>query len=171
VSFAATRFWRKKGCGMKGRKPKPTALKLLTGNPGKRRLPKGEPKPKRVIPAPPEHMTARALTAWGSLATRLDRLGLLTELDALALEQLCENYGEILELRADVADGGRWQVVVTKQGGEMERARPCAMMLADAERRFRGMMCEFGLTPSARSRVTASGDDERDRDPAEAYFG
>lgn len=157
---------------MRGRKPKPTSLKLVTGNPGKRRIRKTEPKPKRVIPSPPAHVSDRALLAWGALATRLDRLGLLTELDAFALEQLCENYSEIIELREDIIDNGRFQTVTTKSGDRMERARPAATMLADAERRFRGMMVEFGLTPSARTRVAVTGDDDNAQtDPAEAYFG
>lgn len=155
---------------MKGRKPKPTALKLVTGNPGKRASKRREPKPKRCIPSPPAHLADDAKVAWGSLAARLDRLGLLTELDAFALEQLCENYAEILTLRADVAVHGRFQVVATKAGGMMERTRPAASLLADAERRFRGMMSEFGLTPSARTRVSTT-DDAPAADPAEAYFG
>lgn len=154
---------------MKGRKPKPTALKLVTGNPGRRKPNRKEAKPRRVIPSPPDHLSKGALAAWGSLATRLDRLGLLTEIDAFALEQLCENYSEILELRKDVADNGRFQTVTTQSGDAMERVRPCATLLADAERRFRAMMAEFGLTPSSRSRVTATPDDGHKADPAAAY--
>lgn len=156
---------------MRGRKPKPTALTLVTGNPGKRARRRREAKPKRVIPSPPDHLSDAARTAWGSLAARLDRLGLLTELDAFALEQLCENYAEILELRADIRKGGRFQVVITKSQDLMERARPAVLRLADAERRFRGMMAEFGLTPSSRSRIDANSIDDKDADPAAQYFG
>jgi P27 family predicted phage terminase small subunit len=155
---------------MKGRKPIPTALKLLRGNPGKRKLPKREPQPKRVIPSPPGHLSARAMLAWGSLSAQLDRSRVLTELDGLALEQLVENYAEILELRADVAANGRFQTVETKSGDKMERMRPAANLLADAERRFRAMMAEFGLTPSSRTRVTATPDDASTSDPAASYF-
>ncbi|HZK10243.1 MAG TPA: phage terminase small subunit P27 family, partial [Clostridia bacterium] len=34
----------------RGRKPKPTALKVLEGNPGKRPLNKNEPQPERKAP-------------------------------------------------------------------------------------------------------------------------
>lgn len=156
---------------MKGRKPKPSALKLVAGNPGKRPLPKNEPKPKRVIPSAPAHLTDGAKLAWGALSTRLDRLGLLTELDAYALEQLCENYAEILVLREDIKTCGRFQTVTTQSGDQMERARPAMTQLNDAERRFKGMMCEFGLTPSARTRVATDGNGNDQTDPAEAYFG
>ena len=37
---------------MAGRRPTPTKLKLIKGNPGKRALPKDEPTPDPVIPGP-----------------------------------------------------------------------------------------------------------------------
>lgn len=154
---------------MSGRKPKPTRLKLVTGNPGKRPLNKREPKPKRCIPSPPAHLSPAALVVWGSLSARLDRLGLMTDHDAEALEQLCENYVELVELRKDVAAKGRYQTVATKSGDVMERTRPAAAQLADAERRFASKMAEFGMTPSSRSRIELP-DDDGNTDPAEAYF-
>ena len=42
---------------MKGRKPVPTHLKVLRGNPGKRRLNNGEPLPIGDLVDPPEWMT------------------------------------------------------------------------------------------------------------------
>lgn len=38
-----------------GTKPKPTHLKLVTGNPGKRTLNRKEAKAKAAIPVPPHH--------------------------------------------------------------------------------------------------------------------
>ena len=45
---------RKEGIPMAGRKPKPTAIKELEGNPGKRKLNKKEPKPEKGMPVCPE---------------------------------------------------------------------------------------------------------------------
>ena len=42
------------GMATRGRKPKPTHLKVLAGNPGKRPLPKNEPKPKPIAPRCPQ---------------------------------------------------------------------------------------------------------------------
>ena len=42
---------------MKGRKPTPTHLKLVKGNPGKRKLPINEPKPARDFPDVPHHLS------------------------------------------------------------------------------------------------------------------
>ena len=47
-----------------GTKPKPTHLKLVTGNPGKRTLNRKEAKAKAAIPAPPAHLTPDAVEEW-----------------------------------------------------------------------------------------------------------
>ncbi len=60
---------------MPGRPPKPTALKLLQGNPGKRPLPKGEPRPP-VGCEPPANLTKRARGVWdrGDVSLALARM-------------------------------------------------------------------------------------------------
>jgi hypothetical protein len=47
---------------MRGRRPKPTRLKVLTGNPGKRPLNMDEPQPEPAIPdCPPRNTTLYAI--------------------------------------------------------------------------------------------------------------
>jgi hypothetical protein len=46
-----------------GPKPRATVVKLVTGNPGKRRLPKDEPRPDGR-PKPPKPLSGRALALW-----------------------------------------------------------------------------------------------------------
>lgn len=75
---------------MKGRKPTPTNLRLLHGNPGKRAVPKGEPKPEPCYPHPPEDLSPEAKAIWPELAKPLYEAGILTALDAPALRLLCE---------------------------------------------------------------------------------
>lgn len=55
---------------MAGRKPKPTKLKILEGNPGKQRLPKGEPMPDTEMPEAPEHLDKYAREEWGPPSAR-----------------------------------------------------------------------------------------------------
>jgi hypothetical protein len=45
---------------MRGRKPKPTFLKVLDGNPGKRPLNDQEPRPPQGIPDRPDWLDAEA---------------------------------------------------------------------------------------------------------------
>src|SRR5262249_37411259 len=74
---------------MQGRRPKPTHLKLLQGNPGKRPYNANEPKPAPQVPSPPEHLTEVALKEWNRLAELLGRIGLLTAIDRTAFAAYC----------------------------------------------------------------------------------
>ena len=47
-----------------GRKPQPTALKVLKGNPGRRPLNEDEPKPEVLLPRPPAHLSPVARREW-----------------------------------------------------------------------------------------------------------
>ncbi|UQY45057.1 phage terminase small subunit P27 family [Mixta hanseatica] len=155
---------------MAGRRPKPTHLKVVTGNPGKRALNKKEPKPTREIPSPPSHLTDEGKTAWGRLSVLLDGMGVLTVADAFALERLCDVYAEILQLREDVEAEGRTYKTQTAQGDTLTKANPSVAMLADADRRFKSYLVEFGLTPAARSKVNVNGG-EKEEDPLNQFFG
>src|SRR5438477_525461 len=78
---------------MRGRKPSPTQLKLVRGNPGKRPIrAAGEPKPGHTLPEAPVHLSARAKAAWGQIAPILSRMGVLTEADAVAGEAIGEPW-------------------------------------------------------------------------------
>lgn len=155
---------------MRGRKPKPSHLHLVNGYPGKRKRNRTEPKPPRGIPSPPEHLSKAAATAWGALSVRLDQMGVLTLADSWALEQLAENYAEIVDWRKIVKNKGRMITKYNTNGDKVLIVNPAVIALSDAEKRFRAMMCEFGLTPSSRSRVNADPKDKEKEDPAAAYF-
>ena len=47
-----------------GPKPKPTKLKLLEGNPGRRPINDKEPKPKERLPQCPTHLSEEAKREW-----------------------------------------------------------------------------------------------------------
>lgn len=69
---------------MAGRKPKPTAIKELEGNPGKRILNKKEPKPEKGMPVCPEWLLPEAKAEWKRLSDKLNQMGVLTEVDMVA---------------------------------------------------------------------------------------
>lgn len=140
---------------MKGRRPIPTSLHVLHGLPGKRPLNADEPQPERGIPDPPAHLSEGARAAWPILAQKLDDMAVLTLADSFALEQLSENHAEILEWRKLVKDAGHTYEVTNDEGETRILINPACRMLSDAEKRFRSMLVEFGLTPSSRSKVNA----------------
>jgi phage terminase small subunit len=78
---------------MRGRKPHPTLLKLVKGNPGHRPLTDSEPAPRKMLPEPPAELSGDARKEWDRVAPELYRMGLLTGLDRAALAAYCQVYG------------------------------------------------------------------------------
>ncbi|OQC42290.1 MAG: Phage terminase, small subunit [Acidobacteria bacterium ADurb.Bin051] len=147
---------------MAGRRPVPTALRLVRGNPGKRKIPKHEPRPRVVNPAPPKGLRKDAAAQWRKLAPILARLRVLTEADLAALELTCNAWADYAEAAAFVKAEGAWYRTTTDTGGELVRANPALTERADAWRRFRLGLVEFGLTPASRSKVAALPAEEAD---------
>ena len=71
--------------GARGPAPKPTALKVLDGNPRHRPINRSEPRPRPVAPKCPSWLDAEAKREWRRIAPALERIGLLTEIDGTAL--------------------------------------------------------------------------------------
>ena len=65
---------------MAGRKPKPTAIKKLEGNPGKRKLNTKEPIPAKGMPNCPEWLMPEAKKEWERLADLMNQMGVLQKL-------------------------------------------------------------------------------------------
>lgn len=156
---------------MAGRRPKPTALKLVSGNPGKRKINKTEPKPSRVIPSCPYHLSDVGKVAWGRLSVLLDRMGVLTEADSSALERLCDCYADILICRESLKADGWTYKTQDQSGNTLIKGNPAATQLRAADAQFKSYMVEFGLTPAARSKVHGTDNGDEKEDPLQSYFG
>jgi len=72
--------------------PKPTALKLLAGNPGKRRLNHCEPEPGPSPRKVPAWLPAQAKQYWNDIRPMLEQINVMTEADETALAALCASY-------------------------------------------------------------------------------
>ncbi len=133
-----------------GPKPKPSNLKRLEGF-RKERINQQEPRPrlsKRVPPAP-SYLPALAKKEWKRHATELHRLGLLTDLDRPALEGYCQAYAAFVEASINIQKHG---VLVKAQSGFPIQS-PYLGIANQASDRMKKWMCEFGMTPSSRSRI------------------
>lgn len=133
-------------------KPKPTALRILQGNPGKRPLPKGEPKPKVLLPPCPKHLDAEARREWRRMGHKLLSLGLMTEIDRSSLAAYCIAWSRWVTAEEMIAKSGL--IIKAPTGFLLQNP-----MLAIANRAMEQLMklaVEFGMTPSARSRVKAA---------------
>ena len=64
---------------MAGGKPKPTAVKKLEGNPGKRKLNTKEPVLAKGMPACPDWLIPEAKKDWERLAKSVNQMDVLTD--------------------------------------------------------------------------------------------
>lgn len=138
-----------------GRKAKPTALKLVQGNPGNRPINEHEPQPLEVY-APPAPASFNELerAKWDELSEKLARNRVLTELDLDALEIYCRNWIAMHEALNDVNERGK--LLRSRNGGVMWN--PSWTQYKHSESVCRSIMAEFGMTPSTRTSVVAVGD-------------
>jgi P27 family predicted phage terminase small subunit len=145
-----------------GRRPIPTHLKILRGNPGKRALPENEPEPTPLLetPAPPPFLQTYAKEEWHRIAEELVRLNLLTVVDVPALAAFCVAYGRWRTAEEALVEMARRDPILAglmlKAG---KHATPMQNPLVNIAARAASDMVryagEFGLTPSARARIAA----------------
>jgi P27 family predicted phage terminase small subunit len=159
---------------MRGRKPKPTHLRVVGGNAGRRPLNQHEPSPNRGLPTAPRELTEDARLEWRRVSRRLHEIGLLTVIDRAALAAYCQVYGRwIAAERALAAMAERDPVtqgllIKTSNGNAIQN--PLVGIANKAMADMVRYATEFGLTPSARSRVKAE-PPVKNVDPAEKFFG
>ena len=140
-----------------GRKPKPKRLQLLQGRPGKR-PPANEPKPPPIAPECPDWLADEAKEEWRRVAPKLERLGLLTEIDRTALAAYCQEYARWVEAEAVLAEVG--MVIETEKGYLYQR--PELGIARKALQLIKSWCAEFGLTPSSRARMNLPEQSEED---------
>lgn len=79
---------------MSGPPKTPTHLRLVRGNPSKRAINKNEPEPPKGVPPTPKHFDKQGKYWFKRIAEELDAIGVMSQLDARALELLVEAYTE-----------------------------------------------------------------------------
>ena len=149
-----------------GRKPTPTALKVLRGNPGHRPLNQDEPEPDvySVIPSPPEWagLSEKATELWNDVAMVLVKMRVFTEADRFLLFRYCDLWDSWLKSRdeckrfghdniytePDPANPGEMRIKHTQPHAWSSRYVQICKMMQSIE-------SELGLSPSSRSQVKA----------------
>lgn len=154
-----------------GRPRKPTEIKVLEGNRGKRPLPANEPKPAPVTfeIKPPTWMNKDGKKMWKRLAPTLQNLRLLTEADLESFSMLCQSWGDYVELVKEIKKNGKYCIYVNKGGGENEIEKPAVKLMHRAHERYKALCSEFGLTPASRTRIEVKPLD-KEYDPMEALL-
>jgi P27 family predicted phage terminase small subunit len=137
---------------MRGRRPKPTRLKVLTGNPGKRPLNEGEPRPEIAIPDCPEELGETARREWNRLVGELASLKLLTNFDRAALAAYCGAYALWAQATEAIQKYG---VMIKSPSGYPVQSPYVSVANRQAEIMMR-IASEFGFTPASRSRISTN---------------
>jgi P27 family predicted phage terminase small subunit len=139
-----------------GRRPRPTAIKELAGNPGKRPLNRREPKPQTRLPTAPAWLQGEARAEYYRAGRLLVRLRVMTDADRTALLAYAQMFGRWMEADEQVRRGG--MIIKSPNGYPMQN--PYASIADRARRECVKLAGEFGMTPSSRSRIqtTETGD-------------
>lgn len=137
-----------------GRRPQPTAIKLLRGNPGKRRINPNEPAPPPLDasfddPPPALNGDEHAKAEWRRVAPILRACGLVTEAERTALLALCHQWSRYLEAHAQVREHG---MMVANAAG-LDVPNPFLGVADRALVHCQRLWAELGLTPTGRARV------------------
>lgn len=137
--------------GLRGPAPKPSIVRIREGMRGHRPLNANEPQPAQVPPRCPSHLSKEAKKEWKRLSTLLMRMRVLTEADGDALEQLVTAI--VAKRMADAAIEQKGLFVPGSVGNEV--LNPACKERDAADSKIRWWSTQFGLTPSARTRVAA----------------
>jgi P27 family predicted phage terminase small subunit len=147
--------------GLRGPAPKPTAIKRLEGNPGKRKLNEAEPKPMMGVPECPDHLDDVAKKEWGRLTTILTDMKVLTEADYIALANLCQAYSTLMNAQRQMNKTG---ILYKSKSGYVQQ-NPLLGIIHTQTTIVNNLLREFGLTPSSRTRVAIAEPEKKRPNP------
>lgn len=159
------------------RPPKPTALKLVEGNRGKRATNKQEPDPTYLQDlTAPAWLPKPAAEVWNELAKPLADAKLLTEVDVPMLAMACVSISQYRYAVSRTGDAlVKTKLEKSEEGALVETGEhinPWAMIQSMTFKQAMVVLREFGMSPAARSRVAIQpqGDLFGKENPTAKYF-
>ena len=159
---------------------KPTKLKILEGNPGKRPLPTNELDPEPFLAPCPTFIKGAGRKEWKRLAPELYNLGLLTKIDQAALAAYCSSFGLWLKVERELVRIQQSYSAVLKlrkkdpnlklpSNGMVSQTskgnwimEPLLSVRKQALEQVHKFLIEFGMTPASRSRITVGKPESED---------
>ena len=129
---------------MPGPPPEHPHLRLVKGNPGKRRA-RVPPEPARAdeCPPPPNHLNGYAREAWLELTPELHRLNLLTVLDVGPFSAYCSAYAHLRQAEEALQRSGELTI---KTAESHPRANPLVRISSQGWPTCSASALQFGLT-------------------------
>lgn len=139
---------------MRGRKPKPTVMKLVQGNPGRRPINKDEPKPPSMDAACPAELTDPvSQREWAETIVPAIERGQITSAERVMAIAHCELWAT---WRSQITDAARHPHVVATGANNYPTPNPARGMANKTLQLLLKVDAELGLTPTSRTRVSAS---------------
>jgi len=154
---------------MPGPAPTPNVIRMLRGNPSKRRMrreidPPREPEP----PQPPAYLAGDARDEWVRIAPMLHALGVLRATDHAVLAAYCTAFGRWRQAeRALDAMAG----ALVLKGRNGMKTNPLTRISAQAARDMVKYAAELGIGPAARARIAAGPHGEPPGGPPSKFDG
>lgn len=145
----------------RGPKPEPAALRLVKGNPGRRPIPE-EPQldaDGEEAPLPPAFLSKEAVEEWNRIVGRLHSTGLMSHADVAALSAYCQAFGrwrqaeEAYKVFSEQDDTPGDSLIIKAASGNTVK-NPLVAIANEAMADCIRYATEFGMTPSARMRVS-----------------
>ncbi len=154
--------------GQRGPQAKPTELKLLEGNRGKRPLAVNLDstfRPEAGLPGIPKGLSPGARKVWKRLSAELLRYNLISAVYSDVFEELCETVADVKalrhalrakqnQLRASGHDPMEAFEVLTPNG--MPQQHPRYQILKSERQMMLSLLAKFGLSPSEQANVTTA---------------
>lgn len=137
-----------------GRKAKPSALRAIDGNAGRRPVNKNEFRPVAEAPDCPRHLKGEAKKEWTRVCAELAAYQMISAVDRGALAMLCTQWGRYVEAEDMIAADAKARPEsgglssLTANGNVVH-----SMALVASNRAielYYKLCIDFGLTPSSR---------------------
>lgn len=161
---------------MAGRKPIPTALKLVTGKKG-RGINKKEPKFTLKIPKCPLKLDKVGRATWEEKAKLLSDAGVLTEADGNTLSLYCHIWSQIVMLTAELKtpqDYIAYDVKINEDTGQEikvnAKTNPLCVRLENLYTEYRAYSALLAQDPLNRGKIQANPKTNKETDGKERFF-
>lgn len=148
--------------GLRGPKPKPNALKLLAGNPGRRPIQAAAgPRYAPGAPAMPKNLSKPARAVWKRTCRVMAAAGALAEADRDTLAAYCvavaglEECNALIDLEGFLIDVPTVDRNGRLTGATVRKLHPAIKVRSDLMGKVLLFARDLGLTPAARSRAGA----------------
>jgi P27 family predicted phage terminase small subunit len=157
---------------MRGRKPRPTHLRVVEGNRGRRPLNQREPRPVGDLLEAPDWFGAEQAAMWAHAIASAPR-GLLKKLDRDLMVAWCvacdiHRQATISQRKLNEAGGGQALLARTPEGHFVQS--PYLPIINRQATLMKAIASELGFSPTSRARIEIDEHDPQ-ADPAAKYIG